>query len=167
MQTVPEICSEVKAQKLQYLSGNSSQEIIVGFPQNSSKFNFPKRNQQTVNWKDREASKGQTLYAHAWGGKAMSKKAHKSFQAIQIPALDIWVHTSPLSRSYIHKHYLKYDFDLPTLGCRSLVQCSRPEQEKDFRDYGQELWKASLDQENPKQLLILQRVPKSTRSENG
>lgn len=84
----------MSAQKLHYLPGNSSQEIVVDFPQNSNKLNFPKGSQQTINWKDREASKGQKLHTHAWIGAAIPKKHMKSLQTIHIPALCIWIHIS-------------------------------------------------------------------------
>lgn len=56
--------------------------------------------------------------------KLCQKKHIKSFWAIQIPALDVWVHTSPLNQAYIHTHYLKSNSDLPILRCRTLVWCS-------------------------------------------
>lgn len=98
-------------------------EIVLGFLQNSNKPNFPKRRKQTVSWKDRLKSKGQTLQHMPGENKPCQKKNHICFQVIPIPALGIWVHSSPLRRAKMHTHYLKYDFDFPIL-----AQGSRPVQ---------------------------------------
>lgn len=131
-------------------------EIVLGFPQNSNNLNFPKRSQQTVSWKDGSGSQSQTPHTRAWRKAAGPKKKRITYcQEI----LSSWFPSK--QGTLIHTHYLKYDFDLLVLGCKSWAQDSRPAQGQVFRDNGQEHWKAALPQEN-QHYVVLQKAPGQT-----